>query len=244
MSTLVLACAAVSAEATSAAALPDPAELLSAIDGSRPSGQAARIELMLVTTDHGSESRRRYRVLDDGHGRSIVEFLDPLEFGQKLLATPDELWFFSARIHRAIRVPPSQRLFGEASYGDVARLQWSLDYEPRLDDVPEDSVAGQPCWRLKLSARDASKTYRQILLWVAKATRLPLQAQYFTASGKFLKSAEFPRARWVDGRVVNDVWLLRSATSTKRSTVLTIESVTPTVVEASHFTRRALEVRP
>jgi negative regulator of sigma E activity len=236
METLVLACAAVSA--------PDPSELLRAIDGSRPPGQAARIELMLVTTDHGMESRRRYRVLDDGDGRSIVEFLDPLDHGQKLLATSDELWFFSARIHRAIRVPPSQRLFGEASYGDIARLQWSRDYQPNFDDMPEDSIAGQACWRVKLTAQDATKTYRQILLWVAKSTRLPLQAQYFTASGKLLKSAEFPRARWVDGRLVNDVWVLRSATSTKRSTVLTIESVTPTVVEASQFTRRALELRP
>jgi negative regulator of sigma E activity len=227
-----------------ASALPSPGELLQAIEGTRPPGAAARIELTLVMTDHGSESRRRYRVLDDGHGRSIVEFLDPLDRGQKLLATPDELWFFSPRIHRAIRVPPAQRLFGEASYGDVARLQWSLDYEARLDDVPQEELAGQDCWRLKLSARDASKAYRHILLWVSQRSRLPLQAHYFTASGKLLKTAEFPRARWVEGKLVNDVWVLRSATSAKRSTVLTIESVMPTTVDASQFTRRALELRP
>lgn len=100
---------------------PDSTALLHFLASAHGGQGGNEIELTLTVRRSDRVSQRRYRVLDSGAGETIVEFLDPLERGRKILATAGELWFLSPRTHRAVRIPPAQRVFGDASYGDVAR---------------------------------------------------------------------------------------------------------------------------
>ena len=226
------------------AALPDPTEIVRFLDAARVPGEGVEIELTLTTIRGTSESRRRYRVLDNGAGDSIIEFLDPVDQGVKILATRNDLWFFAPRTHRAIRIPPAQRVFGDASYGDLARLRWHDDFEAAYDATREELLDGSICWRLRLSARSPAATYRTVLVWVRQSDWVPRRAAYFVASGKLLKVVEFPEARIVDGRLRNDVWILRTEGTPDHRTVLAIESVTPREFAAHQFTRRYLELHP
>lgn len=223
---------------------PDPAELLRVMDSARPPGVPTVVELTLTTIEGGESAQRRYRVVDNGVDRAVVEFLDPLERGQKILSTPDEMWFISARTRRAIRIPPAQRLFGEASYGDLAQARWSRDYVASYDALDQESLNGEPCWRLRLNALSSSATYSSILLWIVQSTGVPRRAFYYTASGKLLKSADFPDSRRVSGGLQNPTWILHSPDSPARRTVLTIDSTSIAKHPPSHFTRRHLELNP
>lgn len=223
---------------------PEARELLALMDSARPPGQSMRIELSLTAHSAREISRRRYRLLDDGGDRTLVEFLDPVSAGQKVLATAEELWFISPSIHRAIRVPPAQRMFGDASYGDVARVRWSQDYEAAFDEPDSDLVNGEDCWRIRLTAKRSSATYRNILLWFHKESSTPVRAEFFTASGKRLKTAEFPDARIEAGRLVNNRWVLRTATIQDQFTVLEVEFAEPAQFAPGQFTRRYLELNP
>lgn len=223
---------------------PDPVAVLRFLDGARAPGQSVEVEMSLTRVEHARRTTRRYRVLDDGAHSSVVEFLDPLERGQKVLATATDLWFLSPRVHRAVRIPPAQRVFGEASYGDIARVRWSQDYHAELDSPAEETIGGERCWRLLLTARGTAATYRQIRLAVTQRQWLPRRADFLVASGKVLKTVEFPDAHVLDGVLRNDRWILRGTDSSARHTILSIETVTPRRFEPNQFSRRHLELKP
>lgn len=238
------------------ASLPDPADILQFLEAGRAPGESVEIELTLTRvrsiterleddkTQRGPGSQRRYRVLDNGAGASIVEMLDPIDRGSRILATGDDLWFFTPRTRRAIRIPPAQRVFGDASYGDLARLRWRNDYDVAFDTTPETSLDGHACWRLQLTARSPAATYRHVILWVRQSDWLPMRAAYYVASGKLLKTVTFPQARVVNGRLQNDVWVISAEGSAGHQTLLSIESVTPRAFPEHQFTRRYLELNP
>lgn len=239
---MLIGCAAAWPETP--ARMPDPDAILRFLDGARAAGEPSQVELSLTTVEPRAQVTRRYRVLDDGVANTIVEFLDPLDRGQRMLATPEDVWFITPRIRRAIRIPPAQRLFGEASYGDVARVRWAQDYDAEFDSPREDSADGESLWRLLLTARRASATYRTIRVRVTQDAWLPRDAEFFVASGKLLKTAEFPDARIENGRLRMDTWVLRSSDAPHRYTVLRIESAEPKRFPEAMFTRRYLELHP
>nr|PZN76166.1 MAG: hypothetical protein DIU56_14780 [Pseudomonadota bacterium] len=239
---MLIGCAAARAQAP--ASLPDPEEILHFLEGARASGEPSQVELSLTTVEPRGTVTRRYRVLDDGVANTVVQFLDPLDRGQRMLATPEDIWFITPRIRRAIRIPPAQRLFGEASYGDLARVRWAQDYDAEFDSPHEESADGEMRWRLLLKARRTSATYRTIRVRVTQDTWLPRGAEFYVASGKLLKTAEFPDARVEHGRLRIDTWVFRSTDAPHRHTVLRIESVEPKRFPEAMFTRRYLELHP
>ncbi|HET8645239.1 MAG TPA: outer membrane lipoprotein-sorting protein, partial [Vicinamibacteria bacterium] len=72
------------------------------------------------------------------------------------------------------------------SNGDIFRLSLSRDYVPTL--AGEETVDGQPCWKLDLKARDRAVAYDRVLLWVRQdGSDFPVRGEYFTLSGRKLK---------------------------------------------------------
>ena len=54
--------------------------------------------------------------------------------------------------------------------------------------VPSDDAA---LWALELAARTSEATYDRVKLWMSRAKKLPVKAEYYAASGKLLRSATF-----------------------------------------------------
>ena len=185
----------------------DPNELLAYLDQHRMSGRTSETVFSVASYEKDRFlGRKKYRVLDDGTSKSVIEFLNRSELGQKVLSTNDATWFFTARTKRAIRVPAIQRLYGEASFGDIARFRFSSDYKAVYKDIGE---RGETI-TLKLTARDKVSTYQSILLRVSAENFLPVEAHYFVASGKRVKIAEFLDTSLVDGFPVINSWRLAS----------------------------------
>ena len=60
---------------------------------------------------------------------------------------------------------------GEASNGDVARTNYSIDYV--VDSMTQDEEEGKPVYVLELKARDADLSYSRIKLWVLEDGEFP-----------------------------------------------------------------------
>lgn len=188
----------------------DPNELLAYLDQHRMSGRTSETVFSVARYEKDRlVGSRKYRVLDDGTSKSVIEFLNRADLGQKVLATKDGTWFFAARTKRAIRVPAIQRLYGDASFGDIARFRFSSDYKAEYKDIGERGEDKKTI-TLKLTAKEKASTYQSILLRVSADNFLPSEAHYYVASGKRVKIAEFLDPALVDGFPVINSWRLAS----------------------------------
>ena len=148
-------------------------------------------EITLYRNDKAVESNR-YKVQFNPNGDSRVSMLDTRSKGQKVLLLKNAMWLFVPRTRKAIRITPMQRLMGQASYGDVASLSWAQEY--RWDGEPlltETDSAGLTLVQIGLTADRQSATYRRIRLWLNAANNHPVKADFFLASGKRMKSADY-----------------------------------------------------
>lgn len=214
----------------------DPAAIVALFDSARAGKGGSETVLRLTAAGGGTASEKRFRVLDDGRESSIVEFLDPLQRGTKVLSTARDLWLFTARTRRAIKIPPLQRLFGEASYGDIARLRLASDYAI----VGARSAAGGLI-ETDLRATTPGATYDRVRLTVRAGDLVPVRADYFVASGKHLRTVEFVGAALSGGRLRNDRWRIYAPDMPRRVTEVVVERAIARKLPAAMFSRRALE---
>ena len=67
--------------------------------------------------------------------------------------------------------------------------------------VAAESLDGREVYRVELMARRPSATYRRVALWVEPGTFRPLRAEFFTVSGRLLKTGEYGDYREVLGAI-------------------------------------------
>ncbi len=189
--TWTMALATVLAAATTGATLPpEPAVLLKRSDRARNGWDSFVGRVKIVNYEDGkADEEHLFEVSQKGVDKSYVEFLSPREKGRHMLMLGDDMWIYLPDTSRPIRITPAERLAGSASNGDVARTNYADDYDARY--VRTEDVAGIECHVLDLAARRKGATDRRVLLWVRSASAEPVQAQYFLASGKLIKSATF-----------------------------------------------------
>lgn len=190
---LVLCCTAFSTLAADLRALPAD-ELLAKVDEYRNFKDTAfSFDLQLVSEETGKASKTfgLHAKILDSH-TSLVVYREPVrEQGKALLMNGKHLWFFSKMAKKPIRITPQQRLLGEASNGDVASTDFSGDYLPQF---AQGAKAEDNQLVLQLDARPESlAAYHRILLWVDATNAQPRKAEFYTESGKHLKTAYYTR---------------------------------------------------
>jgi outer membrane lipoprotein-sorting protein len=152
------------------------------------------VELTSLTPD-GKSNTSRFRVYGKGADRSIVEFTFPQsEKGKYLLMLRDAMWIYMPTASRPIRISPMQRLMGQASNGDVARTNFSTDYDAK--SVTEDGDA----YVLDLVAKDPAVAYNRVKLWIDKQSYEPRRADFYVVSGKLIKRATYRQYGTMAGR--------------------------------------------
>jgi hypothetical protein len=131
---------------------------------------------------------------------SVVRFLSVKNKGQSLLMRGDDMWYFLPSVARPIRITPMQRLLGNASNGDVARVRYAIDYEPAI--AGEETIDGTRCVVLELRAKRKGATYQRMRYAVRQTDAQPVRAEFFLGSGKQTKTAFFEGPRVEAGRTV------------------------------------------
>jgi hypothetical protein len=167
---------------------PSASEILKASDTARGGGLPGLVwNVHLDSKDAESQQTRELIVKASAHD-SLVEFTAPANAkGQKILSVGRNMWFVQPGLQKPVPISPRQRLSGQAANGDIAATDYANDYTPTM--TGEDVVAGEPCYVLDLRAKDKSTTYDRIVYWVSKARLVGVKADFYTVSGKKLKTA-------------------------------------------------------
>lgn len=177
---------------TSSAADPAPsaAQILEQADHYR-AGWSSLVLVSRISNYKGNrlEDQSQYEVYLKDRTKSFVKFMDARDRGRSLLVLEDDMWIYIPSTSRPIRITPMQRLTGNVSNGDVARTNYSGDYEPVL--LREETFEGKECYVLELTAKRKGATYPKIDYWISKAEFAPCKAEFFLTSGKNHKTALF-----------------------------------------------------
>ena len=123
-----------------------------------------------------------------GDDQGLVRYTAPAkERGTAYLRSGESTWLYLPSAEKVVRVGAKQNFGGgDFSNADIFRLSLVKDYDPTL--AGEESVEGQPCYKLELKAKDRSIAYDRVVYWVrTDGTFFPLRAEYYTLSGRKLK---------------------------------------------------------
>ncbi len=184
------------ASAALLAQAPSAEELLVSADRHRHPWASFQVEIGLKV----SREEQRWRVHSRENGDARVDGVSEKEKGRSVLVLGDEMWLLLPNTKRPVRVSPQQRLLGPASGGDIARTRFQEDYAAEVS--AEETVEGEPCHRLELKARRPAVAFQKATLWVAKAGRRPVKAEFRMASGKLARTVRFREGGAVLGRPV------------------------------------------
>jgi outer membrane lipoprotein-sorting protein len=186
-----------------------------------------------------SRLKTRYKVYNKGAKASRVETTFPeRSAGRKILMTNDDLWLFTPDIKRPTRISLQQRLTGEVANGDIARTQYSEDYNAEIKG--EENLGGQELYHLLLTKKKDEVTYPAIEYWVSKKDFAPVKALFKTDSGKVLKSAVYKEPKsYLNHKMITRIEIQNALNKDQRS-ILTFSSYKKENLDASFFNKETL----
>lgn len=172
----------------------------------------------------GNTESRKYKVLSKGNENTVVMVLEPAsERGQIMLMKGRDLWIFLPNVSQPVRLGLAQRLTGQVANGDLARANFAGDYNATLQGI--EDIDGAPYYKLALDAVDRGVTYGKVMYWVRKADYRPLKAQFYSLSGRLLKTAHYRGYEQMAGRVRPTELLMEDALRHGEQSVLRYNSM-------------------
>ncbi|BCB26065.1 hypothetical protein SKTS_09510 [Sulfurimicrobium lacus] len=182
----------------SAFAAPDAHSILKDSDQARGGGLAGIVwEIRLASRDGGrvdEPQRILVKAVDDS---SVAETLEPARFkGSKLLQVERNMWLTRPGLSKPIPISPRQRMSGQASNGDIAATNYAGDYDAQLKGT--ETLDGEACYVLDLAAKHKRTTYDRIRYWISVKRVVGLKAEFYSVSGKLLKTARFEYANTIE----------------------------------------------
>lgn len=178
------------AAATLAAEPPTALDALKAYDALMSPPHFKATTKMTAHRDDGSTRAYAMTILKGEGDKSRVWFQEPAAVrGQEMLRNGENLWVYMPNLKRALRLASRDSFQGgDFNNADIMRADYAVDYAATLEADP----ALPDAWLLKLKAKTRDASYDAIKLWVQKAPLgMPVQGEYYTASGKLLRSAKF-----------------------------------------------------
>lgn len=219
------------------AAVDDVPTLLRQADAYRRPSSSVKVEVDVEQYRQGVlDKERKYTIYSKPGRRSLVLMKSPAEVGQKVLMLGDQFWLLMPDSQRPLRITANQKLLGEASTGDLAEMTWSEDYQGTVAGETEcpqppagltDQLAPgrtRSCLHLDLVAARPGVTYARLDLYLEKASKLPIKADLFVASGKRAKEAWYVDKR-ADSQQRIMAMVLLDDIQTARHTVVQYRSI-------------------
>jgi len=198
---LALLLAISAASLAAAAAPPDAATILRKADRAVLGESAAYTLRMTVVRPGKPERVVELKGWKKGDEQGLVRYTAPAkERGTAYLRNADSTWLFLPSAEKVVRVGAKQNFGGgDFSNADIFRLSLVRDYDATL--AGEETAEGQACHRLELKAKDRSIAYDRVVYWVrSDGTFYPVKADYYTLSGKNLKSLLVSQVKPLGGR--------------------------------------------
>ncbi len=184
----VLACSALWAAPSFAD--PSAEELMKKYDQLMGPENFEAVVRMTAHRDDGTLRSYKMLVLKKGDDKMRLTFQEPAAVaGQEMLRQGDNLWVYMPNLKRAVRLANRESFQGgDFNNADVLRVKYQADYTGSVTTDP----ALPNTWLVELKAKaGANAAYDHMKLWMRKTDLMPVQGEYYTASGKMLRKAEF-----------------------------------------------------
>jgi hypothetical protein len=182
----------------------------------------------------------KYKVLSKGNENTLVMTLEPTtERGQILLMRARDLWVFLPNISQPVRISLSQRLTGQVANGDLARANFSGDYTAKL--LRTEKVDNDTMQVLELMAVDRGVTYQRVLYWVRASNGWPHKAEFYSLSGRLLKTCMYDSYAELGGRVRPTRLVMHDALRAGELSILQYSQMKPRDLPDRVFTKEYLK---
>jgi hypothetical protein len=199
---IFVACALFSLVATDATAGEPTAEaIVSASDRIRNPDAPFRATLVLTRYTGGVPGDSATLVVhakDDGTTRqfkNVIRYKDPSrDRGKVVLLNGTAMWLYDPAGKASIRISAQQRLFGQASNGDVLSVNLAHDYSATLlgtEDVLGSDRKSHRTYHLVLTAKTDDAVYSKLDYWVDAVDSRPVKGRFYSDSGRVLKIAYY-----------------------------------------------------
>jgi hypothetical protein len=168
----------------------DASRILAESDRARGGGLPGVEWTLKLTSTEGEDEDVRELVVTAVSDSSLATTVYPPRMKRsKLLQVDHNMWYGRPDLRKPISISPRQRMSGPAVNGDIAATNYYGEYTPTL--VREEKVDGEDTWVLDLVGKNKWVTYDRILYWVSKKRMVAVKAEFYTVSGKLIKSAVF-----------------------------------------------------
>ncbi|MCB1916029.1 MAG: outer membrane lipoprotein-sorting protein [Rhodocyclaceae bacterium] len=217
------------------------AKIVERVDNIRFPTSDYQVDISIESRDaDGDSDARKYRVLSKGKEDSVVLTMEPAsERGQAMLMKGRDLWVFLPRVSQPVRLSLSQRLTGQVANGDLARANFSGDYEASLTGI--ESIGERQAEVLELKAKGRGVTYARVKLWVDAELGRPMKAEFYSLSGRLLKTCSYEDYREIAGEVRPTRLVMTDALKQGQVSVLTYEEMLLREIPARLFTKEYLK---
>lgn len=191
---------------------------------------------VITTTAEGTSEPRKYRVLSKGNENTIVMVTEPAsEHGQTMLMKGRDLWIFLPTVSQPVRLSLAQRLTGQVANGDIARANFSGDYEAKL--LRTEKVDGEAMYVLELTAVDRGVTYHRVLYWVRQSNFWPQKAEFYSLSERLVKTCLYQNFKPLGGKVRPTRLVMQDATHQDQESILEYSDMRPRDLPDKMFTK-------
>lgn len=173
----------------------DAGAVLQKVDGYRQLAASFTMEVKLLEYDSDRLKEEMAMIgYFSGDDKSVLVVRNGKNKGMKVLLKGDDMWINLTGSKRGLRITPMQRLMGQASNGDIAKVSFSRDYSGTVRNRDESAIV------LELKAKSRGATYQRVVLTVDAADYRPQKAEFYLLSGKHFKTARYLGFSRYEGR--------------------------------------------
>lgn len=222
----------------------DPQQLLQRSDQARGGGFPGLVWEVRASNRGSQANEETQRLLIKANDNaSLAETLEPLRSkGAKMLQVERNMWLSKPGLKKPVPISARQRLTGQAAIGDIAATNYRRDYQAQL--LREEPCQTERCYVLELTAANRQATYDKVLYWISVGRGVGVKAEFYSLSGKLLKSAtfEYNNRLEINGRAVPFVSrMIISDALTDAGTTLEYSQVVIKALAAAEFDVSHLE---
>ena len=204
---------------------PSTKDVLAKYDAAMAPQTFKGVALMTAHRDDGTTRTYKMTFLKGSDDKSRVWFHEPAAVrGQEMLRNGENFWVYMPNLKRALRLASRDNFQGgDFNNADVLRANYSRDYEGTVKEDPK-----QPdVWMVELKAKTTESAYDSVKLWVKKEPLgIPVRGEYYTSSGKMLRSADFTDVKdFGNGLTRPSKITMRNEIATQRFSEMIWESV-------------------
>ena len=218
-----------------------PEQIVKKADRIRFPEESFQVNVKITTTRPDSDPEvKEYQVLTKGNDKTLLTTTFPaIDRGNILLMRGLDLWAFLPKLSQPVRLPLAQKLTGEVANGDLARANFSGDYDATL--LRTEEIDKVTYYVLELKANRRGVTYHRVLYWVNKENYRPYKAEFFTLSNRLIKTSHYQSYETIGGAVRPTQLVMENALKSQERSVMEYSNMQLRTLRDKIFTKDYLK---